>query len=185
MSPNRNFQQQQQQAQMRRRQQMGAAWMEQQKKESAREGGGDPFTQLEQFVGYLRQEYAAKRVTKEEAEATLRDNLVKDGEGGVWTVGFESGEWYRLEGGQWIKSERPPMAAHAGQLTTKPKARPFLGFLAFLLGCLLTFGAGMAAGWFTYFLFAGEGASDMIAAGSVWLLGFILSVRWGTKVAKG
>ena len=189
MNPNRNLQQQQaqmkrQQEQMRRMQK-GAAWMEQQKQKAAAEGGGDPFSQLEKFVVYLRQEYAARRVSKEEAEAMLRDSLVKDGKGGVWTVGFETGDWYHLEGGQWIRSEQPPMAAHAGRLTTKPKGRPFLGFLAFLLGCFITFLAGMAAGWFIYNMFAAGGSWDTFAAGSVWLLGFILSVRWGTKLAKG
>jgi hypothetical protein len=43
----------------------------------------------------------------------------------------------------------------------------------------------MAAGWFTYTVLELPTPYDFVAAGIVWFIGFIWSIRWGRKVAKG
>lgn len=191
MNPNNPFQQQQKQMQQQRRRQMGAAWMAQQKKKEAENAAAalDPFTRLEQFVGYLRSEYAAGRVTKEQAEAQLRENIITDSAGVQWTVGFETMQWYRAVGGRWEKANRPHFAKPAGtglpEGIPPAKRHPVKGFFAFLFGCILTIAAGFAAAWFVYEGIGMDSPADLYAAILVWGIGFILSVRRGKKVTRG
>ncbi len=188
---------QQQQAQMRRQQeqlrqkQMGAAWLEQQKEKQQPTAGvgfaDDPFAQIEQAVASLRQQLAAGRLTQEQVEAQMENLMIQDDEGVWWTIGFETGEWYRRTGDAWTPATPRPAAGQAfvSSLADAPKPHRFGAVIVWLIGIALTAGAGMLAGTLA---FEGFGLGDVgawVAAGFVWLVGLRITTKISGKIWRG
>jgi hypothetical protein len=48
-------------------------------------------------------------LTEEECKAQMRDLMVEDANGNWWMVGYETGEWYRHDGTDWVRAD-PPIA---------------------------------------------------------------------------
>ncbi len=67
------------------------------------------FAEVEQVVAKLRQDLAAGRLTEEQFKARLRELMVQDEQGNWWMVGYETGEWYRHDGTDWVP-DHPPLA---------------------------------------------------------------------------
>jgi hypothetical protein len=113
-----------QQQETLRRQQMGA-WMEQQKHKQAQEGREaakpDRFADVEKEAAWLHQERAAGRLEEEQFRARLKDLMLQDENGVWWMVGQQSGEWYRHEGGQWVRAS-PPMRGGLAAVSYAPAA---------------------------------------------------------------
>jgi hypothetical protein len=103
-----------QQQEQLRKQQMMAAWMEQQKTKDA---SNQTANEVSQAVSYIRQEFKAKRISREQAEDRLRQQIIQDPAGTLWTVGFQSGKWYHRYGDRWVKADPSfaPQAAVAKQ----------------------------------------------------------------------
>ncbi|MDY6876999.1 MAG: hypothetical protein SWK90_12460 [Chloroflexota bacterium] len=74
------------------------------------------FAEVERVVVKLRQDVAAGRLTGEQFKARLREMMVQDEHGDWWMVGYETGEWYRHDGSDWVP-ERPPGRAAAETYT--------------------------------------------------------------------
>ena len=84
------------------------------------------FAEVEREVAKLRQELAAGRLTEEQFKARLRELMVLDEHGAWWMVGYETGEWYRHDGTDWVRADPPGRAAlePAPSLTTPPPSVP-------------------------------------------------------------
>ncbi len=68
-----------------------------------------PFADAEQQVEALRRQVASGLLTEEECKAQMRDLMVEDANGNWWMVGYETGEWYRHDGTDWVRAD-PPIA---------------------------------------------------------------------------
>ena len=69
------------------------------------------FAEVETEVAKLRQELATGHLTEEQFKARLREMMVEDKEGNWWMVGYETGEWYRHDGTDWVQDDPPGRAA--------------------------------------------------------------------------
>ena len=58
----------------------------------------------------LKGQVKAGTLTREEAEAQLKDLMIQDEEGKWWIIGYETGKWYYHDGEKWVRGE-PPMPA--------------------------------------------------------------------------
>jgi hypothetical protein len=65
------------------------------------------FADVEREVARLRQEQAAGRLSEEEFKGRLRELMVQDAQGTWWMVGYETGEWYRHDGNDWVRADPP------------------------------------------------------------------------------
>jgi hypothetical protein len=63
------------------------------------------FPEVEREVAKLRQDLAAGRLTEEQFKARLRELMVQDEHGNWWMVGYETGEWYRHDGTDWVRAD--------------------------------------------------------------------------------
>ncbi len=66
------------------------------------------FLQVENQVSELRQQLAAGKLSIDQVQQKLLSLAVRDDNGVWWSMGFQSGEWYRFEANQWIKVGVPP-----------------------------------------------------------------------------
>ena len=76
------------------------------------------FAEVEKKVAKLRQDLAAGRLTEEQFKARLRELMVEDEQGNWWMVGYETGEWYRHDGADWVPDQPP------GRIAPKPVPPP-------------------------------------------------------------
>ncbi|MDY7075882.1 MAG: hypothetical protein SXV54_03055 [Chloroflexota bacterium] len=81
------------------------------------------FAQVEKKVATLRRDLAAGNLTVEQFKARLREMMVEDADGNWWMVGYETGEWYRHDGSDWVRADPPGRTAQ--QAAPKPVAQPF------------------------------------------------------------
>ena len=68
-----------------------------------------PFADIERQVEVLRRQVADGLLTEDECKARMRELMVEDSDGNWWMVGYETGEWYRHDGTDWIQAN-PPLA---------------------------------------------------------------------------
>jgi hypothetical protein len=79
------------------------------------------FAEVEREVAKLRQDLAADSLTEEQFKTRLRELMVQDEQGDWWMVGYETGEWYRHDGTDWVP-DRPP--GYAPCAATQPPTLP-------------------------------------------------------------
>jgi uncharacterized membrane protein len=65
------------------------------------------FAEVEREVAKLRQDLAAGRLTEDECKARMRELMVQDEEGNWWMVGYETGQWHRHDGTEWVPDQPP------------------------------------------------------------------------------
>jgi len=103
----------------------------------------DAFGHVERESAWLRQERAAGRLTEEQLRSRLQALMFQDDNGQWWMVGQQSGEWYRNEGGTWVRAS-PPLRGNLGaaaypQGTTTPGRRKTAGWgLLLVVGLVAT-----------------------------------------------
>ena len=73
------------------------------------------FELLEKDAALLRAQLKRGEISDEACKAQLLEMMVQDEQGRWWTVGKESGVWYRHDGQKWLKERRPPAARDAAQ----------------------------------------------------------------------
>ena len=182
-----------QQQESLRRQQMHAAWADMQKKKTAQQAQAqkamhdllpDHLAKVAVEAAALRQRYLDGQVTQEELSSKMQELMAQDGQGKWWTVDLVSGEWRRYDDGQWVSATPPLRPGPSVVYESVPKPRRFLGVVVFLFSLALTFGAGLLAGSVVSNAVHDE-IQPWLAAGAVWLVGFILTVRWARKVSRG
>jgi hypothetical protein len=67
------------------------------------------FAEVERVVAKLRQDLATGRLTEDQFKTRLREMMVQDKRGDWWMVGYETGQWYRHDGTDWVP-DQPPLA---------------------------------------------------------------------------
>ncbi len=66
-----------------------------------------PFADVERQVEVLRRQVRDSLLTKEECKARMRELMVEDMDGNWWMVGYETNEWYRHDGTDWVRADPP------------------------------------------------------------------------------
>jgi DNA-directed RNA polymerase subunit RPC12/RpoP len=70
--------------------------------------GLSPVKVLEDSLRKIRVDYQDGRLSSGAALQISRRHVLIDLQGGIWTVGLQSGEWYRWEDSGWVKVGDPP-----------------------------------------------------------------------------
>ena len=161
------------------------------------------FAEVESEVAKLRQDLAAGRLTDEQFKARLRELMVQDEHGDWWMVGYESGQWHRHDGTDWVRADPPghvvqkpppppttlpkptrqPVAGLVERVALIAKSRPFRGVVVLLVGLAVSCGAGAIAIEPAWDLFDEPMAS--ICPGAIGLGGLILTIVLTRKVWRG
>jgi LysM repeat protein len=63
----------------------------------------------------LREQFEAGEISEEEFKDELEGLQLKDEQGVFWTIGAQSGEWYRYDGRSWVQETPVPMTKHQGR----------------------------------------------------------------------
>jgi hypothetical protein len=155
------------------------------------------FAEVEREVAKLRQDLAAGRLTEERLKDRLRELMVEDTEGNWWMVGYETGEWYRHDGTDWVP-DQPPDHVAPRPIPTPPAqpvalAKPKLQwFIVLVLGLLITFAVGFLASKVVETVLYIQGASDKeqysyywLSNFITWLVGLILTIVFTVKAWRG
>ena len=119
------------------------------------------FARVEKEIADLRQELTAGRLTEEQFKARLREMMVEDTDGNWWMVGYETGEWYRHDGTDWVRADPPGRAAWQAAPKpvvhpvdrVEPKLHPFRGIVVFVLCEIVAIIVGWALGLAVAYLF--------------------------------
>ena len=67
-----------------------------------------PVKALEDIQRKIRVDYQDGKLPSRDAEMISRRHLLIDQQGIVWTIGLQSGDWYRIENRAWKKVQAPP-----------------------------------------------------------------------------
>ncbi|NMC81072.1 MAG: hypothetical protein GYA59_17055 [Chloroflexi bacterium] len=78
------------------------------------------FSQAMDEYHRLQAQLSAGQITPQAFEAAVNRLLVKDSQGQSWTIGVETGKWYRLEGEQWVEDTPAESAAPAANPPAPP-----------------------------------------------------------------
>jgi hypothetical protein len=159
------------------------------------------FAEVERVVAKLRQDVTAGRLSEEQFKARLREMMVEDEGGNWWMVGYETGEWYRHDGADWVPDQPPGRAALGATpqpvaqtiVPTKPEPRRFWGIVVLLLGLVVTLCVGLGMAWvlhevldfYDLYILEMEIPVDWAAASIGWFGGLILTIIITRKVWRG
>jgi hypothetical protein len=143
------------------------------------------FAQVEERVAKLRQSLAAGHMTEDQFKFQLREMMVEDEDGNWWMVGYETGQWYRHDGTDWVRANPPkslitrPLPRLNVRRTTsaEPRPRQLKGVVVFVLGTIVTGVVGLIAGQFAFeTLFDHNDTMTWIFASVVWIIGLVVTV---------
>ncbi len=87
--------------------------------------------EVERRVDWLRSQFSAGAISKEELKAKLREMTLLDSQGRWWTLGLESDQWYVSEQRKWVKADPfqalpalPEPPAQPATATAEVRAEP-------------------------------------------------------------
>jgi Tol biopolymer transport system component/LysM repeat protein len=73
------------------------------------------FRELQRRYDELREQFNEGEITEEEFRESLEGLQLKDEQGRFWTIGAQTGEWYRYDGRTWVQETPLPMTKHEGR----------------------------------------------------------------------
>jgi len=73
------------------------------------------FEDLQRRYDELREQFDAGEISEEEFKDELEGLQLKDEQGVYWTIGAQTGEWYRFDGRNWVQETPIPMTKHQGR----------------------------------------------------------------------
>jgi Tol biopolymer transport system component len=73
------------------------------------------FQDLQRRYDELRERFEAGEIGEEEFRGELEGLQLKDEQGVYWTIGAQTGEWYRFDGSSWAQETPIPMTKHQGR----------------------------------------------------------------------
>jgi hypothetical protein len=110
-----------------------------------RPAGDARFQNAEEQYYLLKGQFAARRITREQLEAALKQLLFQDSQGRYWTIGSDTGKWYVHDGKTWVEANAPITSKLLVSELYTPQPQPsrgfnvilWLGVLSILIICLL------------------------------------------------
>jgi LysM repeat protein len=73
------------------------------------------FQDLQRRYDELREQFDAGKISEEKFNDELEGLQLKDEQGHYWTIGAQSGKWYRYDGRSWVQETPIPMTKHQGR----------------------------------------------------------------------
>ncbi|GAB4526451.1 MAG: hypothetical protein Kow0063_00730 [Anaerolineae bacterium] len=73
------------------------------------------FQDLQRRYDELREQFDAGEISQEEFKNELEGLQIRDEQGVFWTIGAQSGKWYRYDGRNWVHETPLPMTRHQGR----------------------------------------------------------------------
>jgi LysM repeat protein len=73
------------------------------------------FQELQRHYNELREQFDADQISEEEFREEIEGLQIQDEQGRYWTIGAQSGQWYRYDGRQWVQETPIPMTKHQGR----------------------------------------------------------------------
>jgi LysM repeat protein len=73
------------------------------------------FQELQDRYEELREQFDADQISEEEFREEIEGLQIQDEQGRYWTIGAQSGQWYRYDGRQWVQETPIPMTKHKGR----------------------------------------------------------------------
>ncbi len=65
------------------------------------------FKEAEKRYTEIKNLYDSGKIEKQEFKSLLKELIVKDKDGKIWTIGEKSGKWYYLNNGKWVEGIPP------------------------------------------------------------------------------
>ena len=65
------------------------------------------FKQAEERFEALKSKFAEGTLSEADFKAQLEELMIQDEKGGWWMIGYETGQWYRNDGEDWVRAEPP------------------------------------------------------------------------------
>ena len=153
------------------------------------------FAEVERVVAKLRQDLAAGRLTEEQFKTRLREMMVQDERGDWWMVGYETGQWYRHDGTDWVPDQPPghyaPQTVSPSPAqpvaTARPKPRCLWAIVVFVLSEVITVIVGWAFALGLAFLFydGGDNPLSWVCWGLFGFGGLVSSFFLARKAWRG
>ncbi len=78
------------------------------------------FQELQRRYDELREQFDAGKISEEEFQEEIEGLQLKDEQGRYWTIGAQSGKWYRYDGRRWVQETPIPMTKHQGRGIPEP-----------------------------------------------------------------
>jgi LysM repeat protein len=78
------------------------------------------FQELQRHYSELREQFDADQISEEEFREEIEGLQIQDEQGRYWTIGAQSGQWYRYDGRQWLQETPVPMTKHQGRKIPEP-----------------------------------------------------------------
>jgi LysM repeat protein len=78
------------------------------------------FQEASRRYAELRQQFDAGEIDEEEFQDEIEGLQVQDEEGIYWTIGAQTGKWYRFDGQDWVRETPIPMTKHKGRGIPEP-----------------------------------------------------------------
>lgn len=73
------------------------------------------FQDLQRRYDELREQFDAGEINEQEFKDEIEGLQTKDEQGHFWTIGAQSGKWYRYDGRRWVQETPVPMTRHQGR----------------------------------------------------------------------
>src|SRR5512135_3435911 len=82
--------------------------------------GAMDFQELQRHYNELREQFDADQISEEEFREEIEGLQIQDEQGRYWTIGAQSGQWYRFDGREWVPETPIPMTKHQGRKIAQP-----------------------------------------------------------------
>jgi hypothetical protein len=82
------------------------------------------FKQAEKRFEQLKVRFAAGTLSEDEFKAQLKDLMLQDEQGGWWMIGYETEQWYRHDGKDWVRTDPP---SNLSQISTQKNIKEEVG----------------------------------------------------------
>ena len=124
------------------------------------------FQELLERYKQLRADFDAGKIDEEEFQEEIEGLQIRDEQGYYWTIGAQSGKWYRYNGVEWVQETPLPMTKHQGRGIPEAVSR------------LPALREGVASGWSSRWLYTGCAGFLLLVVLAVLI---VLLVNFGTR----
>jgi hypothetical protein len=161
------------------------------------------FSQVEAEYARLKGQFEAGNLTEEQFKSQLHDLMLQDEGGEWWIIGYETGQWYRHDGTDWVRADPPghvqpdmppPPVSSPEHVLSKPALQLAAGGLMnwyaaglVTIGWGITWGITLSLPWlFNLIYLIDEGGLGILAFLCGTLSGLVcgLALRWTSPAIR-